>query len=330
MDGVTVRRLGPILTLWWRTLLYYLRHCRGNYDVVVAEGFGGSRIPRFAPLYVKEPLLTEWHQIHDALFVAQYPPILLPFLRTLERLTAWVNRKTFVRAGTTEWRDAFSQLGFENDRVFVVPVGIRDEWTCGDRPGPVIEPRVIWLGKFRRYKRPDHVIRAMTRVLERVPDATLLLAGRHDDLKFEGELLALVSRLGLTKNVEFRFGINEEEKRDILSKSRVMVVSSPVEGFGIVVLEANACGVPVVASTGVPASVVTDRRNGLRYPYGDLNALANATIQVLTSDALYDALSASAFAFARQFPWSRAGAEYERVILSAAKVARPAEEVIAQ
>src|SRR5438128_699644 len=52
IDGIHVVRLGGIHSLWWRTLLYYLAN-RGRYDVVVAEGFGGSRIPRLAPLYVR-------------------------------------------------------------------------------------------------------------------------------------------------------------------------------------------------------------------------------------------------------------------------------------
>src|ERR1700674_5434202 len=54
IDGIHVVRLGSVLTLWLTTCLYYLRKGRGRFDVVVTEGFGGSRIPRLAPLYVKE------------------------------------------------------------------------------------------------------------------------------------------------------------------------------------------------------------------------------------------------------------------------------------
>src|SRR5438105_14314079 len=49
IDGVNVVRLGGIHSLWLTTFVYYMRHCRGKFDVVVAEGFGGSRIPRLAP-----------------------------------------------------------------------------------------------------------------------------------------------------------------------------------------------------------------------------------------------------------------------------------------
>src|SRR5438105_2443212 len=75
LDGIKVIRLGGIHFLWASTFAYYVRHGRGRYEVVVVEGFGGSRIPRLAPLYVREPIITEWHQIHRELFAVQYPKI---------------------------------------------------------------------------------------------------------------------------------------------------------------------------------------------------------------------------------------------------------------
>ena len=61
---------------------------RAEMQDEVAEGFGGSRIPRLAPLYVKEPVITEWHQIHRDLFAVQYPRLFNGPLNLLERLTA--------------------------------------------------------------------------------------------------------------------------------------------------------------------------------------------------------------------------------------------------
>src|SRR6266851_3919003 len=128
LDGIDVVRIGGLHTLWLRTFLYYRSRARGKYDVVVAEGFGGSRIPRLAPLYVREPLISEWHQIHRDLFAVQYPKLLNGPLNLLEHLTGWVHRNTLVRAGTEEWRLAFPKIGFKPKNIFVVPVSIRDEW----------------------------------------------------------------------------------------------------------------------------------------------------------------------------------------------------------
>lgn len=317
VDGVKVVRLGGILSLWYRTFLYYMRHCRGQYDVVVAEGFGGSRIPRLTPLYVKEPLITEWHQIHRELFKAQYPRPLVPLLNLFERSVAFIHRNTLVRAGTLEWQDAFPSIGFKPGNVFLVPVSIREDWLEGGKAGQVATPTILWLGKFRRYKCPHHVIQAMKEVVREVPDARLVLAGRHDDRRYEAGLWRLVAELGLGDAVEFRFDLSEEDKRATLEEARVMVLPSSVEGFGIVVLEANARGVPVIASSGVPEGAVRHEHNGLRYRYGDTWELAQAIVGVLEDGDSYARLSANSLEFAKQFEWREVGSQYQEVVKQA-------------
>jgi glycosyltransferase involved in cell wall biosynthesis len=315
IDGIEVIRLGgQLLSLWWRTFFYYMARCRGKYDVAVVEGFGGSRIPRMTPLYVREPIITEWHQIHGDLFAAQYPKLLVPALNLLERVTAFVHRNTIVMARTQEWKDDFPKLGFKPAKIFVVPACIGDDWLAEGRPGRVAEPRIIFLGKFRRYKCPDHVIRAMQLVVRSVPNARLILAGRHDDRKYEATLQKLVDQLGLSNNVDFAFDLSEDEKRELLATCRVMALPSSVEGFGIVVLEANACGVPVVASSGVPVGAVRDGVNGLRYPFGDINALGQRLIDLCLNDQLYARLSSSGLAFASQLSWRTVCSQYEKVL----------------
>jgi len=323
IDGITVVRLGGIWSLWLRTFLYYMRQCRGRFDVVIAEGFGGSRIPRFSPLYVKEPIITEWHQVHDALFVEQYPRALVPALKLLERVTAFVHRDTVVRAGTVEWQRALTTVGFRPEKVALVPVSIREEWltkpSTGARP-----PRIIWLGRFLRYKCPDDAVLAMKTVLKSVPSATLILAGRHTQPKYEQELIRLVDDLELNDSVEFRWDITEEEKRNLLKSCRVMVLPSSVEGFGIVVLEANACGVPVVASDGVPEGAVRHGFNGLRYPFGNIEQLSASLVMILRDDELHARLSNQAVEFASNFSWRRVSAGYEEVVQQVVAEARGA------
>jgi glycosyltransferase involved in cell wall biosynthesis len=324
LDGLRVVRLGGLHSLWLRTFGYYMAQGRGRYDVVVVEGFGGSRIPRLSPLYVNEPIITEWHQIHRELFAVQYPKVLNPALNLLERSTAWVHRNTLVRAGTLEWQAAFPSIGFKPENVFLVPVSIRDEWLAEREVRGVAAPNILWIGKLRRYKCPDHIVRAMAEVVKQVPRAKLTLAIRRDDLAYEQLLHDLVTSLGLESNVVFRLNVSEAEKRDLLDEARVLVLPSVVEGFGIVVLEAGACGVPVVASSGVPEGAVRDGFNGLRYPFADIPALAGAMVRVLSDDALHNRLSQNALANVERFRWSRVGAEFEKIVLAAADRGRSA------
>jgi glycosyltransferase involved in cell wall biosynthesis len=103
-----------------------------------------------------------------------------------------------------------------------------------------------------------------------------------------------------------------------MRSARILVVTSAVEGFGIVVLEANACGVPVVASSGVPEGAVRDGFNGLRYQFGDTKALSEALTHLLEDATLYRRLSRNALANVQRFRWSRVGAEFEQVVAAAA------------
>jgi glycosyltransferase involved in cell wall biosynthesis len=319
LEGIEVVRLGGIHWLWLRTFLYYMLRCRGRFDVVIAEGFGGSRVPRFAPLYVHEPIITEWHQIHRDLFANQYPQVAGPLLNFLERVTAWVHRNTMVRAGTRDWLLRFTEIGFKAQNVFVVPVSIREEWLTTGESANGHPTTVVWLGKLRRYKCPHHAVAAMVQIVREVPEARLVLAIRQDDEDYERGLRSLVAQSHLQDHIEFRINITEDEKRVLLRSACALVVTSAVEGFGIVVLEANACGVPVVASSGVPEGAVRDHFNGLRYPFGDVNALAAALVRTLTNDELRRNLSSNAIEFAKQFEWRIVGAQYETVVKALAR-----------
>jgi glycosyltransferase involved in cell wall biosynthesis len=324
LDGIHVIRMGGIHLLWLTTFIHYMRRWRGKFDVVVAEGFGGSRVPRLTPLYVREPIITEWHQIHRDLFAVQYPKLMNGPLNLLEHLTAWVHRNTLVRAGTQEWKLAFPTIGFKPDNVFVVPVSIRDDWLHESNGTLATEPNILWLGKLRRYKCPDHIVRAMPAIIDQVKDARLVIAGRRDDVTYERELRSLAGKLGVNGSVEFRFDLSEGSKRRLIHESRVMVLPSVVEGFGIVVLEANACGVPVIASSGVPEGAVRDRFNGLRYKFGDVQALADTIVRLLRDPGLHSTLSANAMSNAKRFSWTRVGAEFETIVRQVSQGAKSA------
>jgi glycosyltransferase involved in cell wall biosynthesis len=158
----------------------------------------------------------------------------------------------------------------------------------------------------------------MANVKHRVKKAHLTIAGRRDDQRYEKELRDLVERLGLGGSVDFQFDLTDAAKRDLICRSRIVVIPSAVEGFGIVVLEANASGVPIVASSGVPEGSVRDRYNGLRYPFGDVDKLSEAIVETLTNDQLHAELAANGVAFARNFGWQRVGAQFEAVVRMAA------------
>ena len=84
----------------------------------------------------------------------------------------------------------------------------------------------------------------MQKVRETIPDCELVVAGRTNDFEpnYENELRKLVTQLNLSEVVHFQMNVSESQKIELLKQSRALVLPSAIEGFGIVVIEANACG----------------------------------------------------------------------------------------
>lgn len=106
--------------------------------------------------------------------------------------------------------------------------------------------------------------------------------------KTENELRALVANLGITHQVHFLGRLDNSGVRDVMQKSHVIVSASFVETFGVTLIEAMACGKPVIATrSGGPESFVTDQ-TGILIPPGDVPALAQALQEMRENYSRFD------------------------------------------
>lgn len=316
-NGVHILRLGkgPLLPLW--AFRYYCRH-RRRFDLVYEDVIGGSRPPFLTPLYVTQPILVAWHQVGRELFYESYPKPLAFLMSYAEKALARLYRAAEVWTPSDERRrELHQELGLPIERIHVIPVSIPEGWFADAAGRGERNPLILCLGNLRPYKSVHMVIQALPRVLRECPDARLVVAGRRYDLGYEQSLRDLTATLGIAERVEFQLDISEGEKRSLLAKSRVLALPSRLEGFGIVVLEANACGVPVVASSGVPEAAVRHEYNGIRYAFGDIRALSDSIVRLLRDGALYNRVSVQSQAFARQFGSRQVGAQFEELIQQA-------------
>jgi phosphatidylinositol alpha-1,6-mannosyltransferase len=124
------------------------------------------------------------------------------------------------------------------------------------------------MGRLTARKGQDRTLQAMPEILREFPDAIYLIGGTG---AYEGELGKLAASLGVEDHVRFLGNVPQELLPDLYNLADIFVmpnresaVQSNVEGFGIVFLEANACGKPVIGgrSGGVPDAVL-DGRTGL-------------------------------------------------------------------
>jgi glycosyltransferase involved in cell wall biosynthesis len=194
--------------------------------------------------------------------------------------------------------------GVPSDRIVVIP--------CGFEPSLVQEvagstsehpARVTVVGRLVPYKRVDVVVRAVARVCETHPDVELVVVGQGPE---RVRLEALARQLGIGHRVHLRgFVDRHDDVLGAIAESSVFVSASEIEGFGIVVVEAMALGVPY-AVTDIPAfrEVTSGGVGGRLFPAGDDAALAERLGELLTPGPERAALRAAGRDHAAAYAWS--------------------------
>ena len=142
------------------------------------------------------------------------------------------------------------------------------------------EKTIVHVSNFRPVKRTTDAVRAFYLIRRRVP-ATLVLVGDGPEKEAAREL---ASKLGILPHVRF---IGEDPEIETHLKNAALLLStSEFEGFGMSVLEAMACGVPVVTTESGGVSEVVTEACGRTAPVGDVEALAAAAVEVLRDQNL--------------------------------------------
>ncbi|MBI5487807.1 MAG: glycosyltransferase family 4 protein [Deltaproteobacteria bacterium] len=208
--------------------------------------------------------------------------------------------------------DAVRALGVPAERISVVPNGVDrarfrpgDSWELRRRLGLAGRRVVLSAGRLVPRKGVDTLIEAFGVVHAVFPGAVLVIAGEGPDR----ERLAAMAR---ARRVPVRFlgRVPDEELPALYGMADVFALAAreepggDVEGFGLVLLEAAACGTPCVASRsgGVP-DAVDDGRSGLLVPPGDAGELAVALLRVLGDRPLRARLAAGALTRALRSGW---------------------------
>jgi glycosyltransferase involved in cell wall biosynthesis len=161
-----------------------------------------------------------------------------------------------------------------------------------------------YFGRLKKYKSVDQLLKAVPKVLRDVPNLKVLVVGEGDD---RPRLEALAEELGIVDAVEFTGLVTESRKIELLQTMWCKVATSSKEGWGLTVIEANACGTPVLASN-VPGlrDAVRDGETGLLYAYGDIKDLSDKILLFLSDRTLRERLTANALRWASAFSWDAA------------------------
>lgn len=313
VDGMDVHRIGGRHTFPLVVRRYYRRTlARQAHDLVIEDL---NKVPVFAPVWAQAPVVLLVHHLFGS---TAFQEATLPFAAAtwlLERPLPLFYRHLPVEAVSESTAEDMVRRGFRRDHIQVIPNGVDVEALTPHPAGKRFdEPTLLYLGRLKRYKRVDLIIRAVALLRDRGVAVRLLIAGRGDAAP---ELERLRDELNLEERVEMLGFVDEQHKLELFRSAWVHVLTSPKEGWGISNLEAAACGTPTVASDapGLRDSVV-DGETGFLVPHGDVSALAERLALLLRDGELRARLGTGARRFAERHTWDRAADETERHLTS--------------
>jgi glycosyltransferase involved in cell wall biosynthesis/O-antigen/teichoic acid export membrane protein len=301
VDGVRVRRVGRL-----RCGTYHLRvqlelaRLRG-FDAVVE---GVNTLPFFTPLWRRTPSVALFYQFAADVWDAELPRPLAAFGRWLEPRLLKPYRGTSVVAISESTGADLRRVGARD--VVIVHSGV-------DAPADtaVAEkeqvPTFLYVGRLARNKRPDHAVEAFRVIRETLPEARLWIIG-------SGPLEQHLAD-GLPEGAELLGYVGRSELYERMARAHCLLVPSVREGWGLVVIEANAVGTPAVGYD-VPGlrDSIRDGETGLLAPAGDPVALAGRALELVGRDARYGDVCRNAIAWAAQFSWDATARTMRNVV----------------
>ena len=163
---------------------------------------------------------------------------------------------------------------------------------------PLKAKRVIAVGRYVYQKGFDLLLQAWAKIEKQFPDWELAIYGMGDRSPYEN----LAKQLGVDMNRCHLNGSTQNIRKEYLESS-LFVFSSRFEGFGMVLIEAMACGLPVVSFDCPcgPKDIVSHDEDGLLVPSGDIDKLANAMSQLMDSYELRHQMAKNAICNVRRF-----------------------------
>ncbi|MFA4930855.1 MAG: glycosyltransferase, partial [Patescibacteria group bacterium] len=309
IDGVKIIRHGNRFTVYLWAFWYYLTKFRGQFDVIIDQANG---IPFFSPAYITStPVICLVHHIFkDQWFKEIYFPFnylgyylekyLLPFAYKYNH---------FVAVSDSTKQDMIKYFGLKEDKINIVHNAIASYYKKSS--AKTTHPSIVYVGRLKKYKQIDILIRALLRILYKYPQLKLHIIGTGDS---HDELKKLATRLGIAKSIIFHGYVSEKLKVDLLSSAWLLVNPSSHEGWGLTIMEAAACGTTAIGSR-IPGicDAIIDQETGLLAESANIYDLSSSINQVLSNAGLRYKLEKQAYLRSQKFTWGKSTQKFIKI-----------------
>jgi glycosyltransferase involved in cell wall biosynthesis len=298
VDGIEIIRKGGKFSVYIYAFVEYITNFKKkDFDIIIDDING---VPFFTPLYTNKPKVAIIHHMVKDIFSKELPIAFRPLGYFAEWLIPIIYRKTtFVTVSDSSKREMID-AGISPEQINVIHNGISNKY-ISNLNIKTENPTLLYIGRLKEYKQIDHLIKSIDLIKTNFPTVTLSIAGSGDK---EKELIKLVETLNLKNNVLFHGFIDEKNKIELFQKSWIFINPSLKEGWGLTVIEANACGTPAIAYNveGLRDSI-QDYNNGLLVNSINYHDLSKKIIELLEDNDLRKKISYQAIKWSENFNW---------------------------
>jgi len=286
-------------------LLYMLRTLKtltlkfNNYDIIVSSSqafydvvpglvykalYGGKLV-----VYAHGPLFFRPRKVRHILLML-HNAVMLILMKAASDKVFVVNK---------EVKRALMAFGIDEEKIFMTTNGVNVE----EIPKKALKKEydACFIGRFIDTKGVMDIPKIWASVCETVPNATLVVIG---DGPKKADLLKDIGRLGLGRNIKVFGHVTEKRKYELLKQSKMFLFPSYRESWGIVVAEALACGLPVVAYDLKDYAIFENDLHTA--PIGDVMGMSNTAVMILSNYHKFAALGRAEY-WMRKLDWRNIG-----------------------
>jgi glycosyltransferase involved in cell wall biosynthesis len=274
---------------------------KGSFDVIDVSVFPyfSCFTVKIVSIYKRIPMVTTWHEVWGDYWY-EYLGTIGWVGKFIERLVIRISNHSIAVSNHT--KKSLESLGIDYHNIHIVTNGI-DIKTINQTKPSIYTCDIIFIGRIIKEKNLDILIESVHDIKKYLPDIRCHIIGGGPE---EKKLKNMVFDLGLQDNIKFFGFLDYIDVIAMLKSSKVLVLPSTREGFGIVIMEAFACGVPVVTVRS-PQNAANELVNKDAGFVVDLNAreIRDSIYKVITDSRLHKKMSFSAISLTREYDWDK-------------------------
>lgn len=308
IDGIEIIRAGHpdarylFTSVHFLAFLYYQKHGKGRFDVVIDEIHG---LPFFTPFYIKGKKVALICEVAGELWKKMYGPFFGSIGRGLEKfyLNSLYKNVSFLTISEST-KQELAKEGIATHNITVLPMGISVPKKLNSVEKEK-DPTLIFVGRLTKSKGVEDAIKAFKRIVGSTPKAKLWIVGRGSNF-YISFLKKLAQELNLAKKIEFFGYVSDSKKFELMRSAHILVHPSIKEGWGLTIPEAGIVGTPSIAynSPGL-RDILQGNKLGIITKTNSPHSLSNAIIYLLKDRERYNSLVKKLSDFKDNIGWEK-------------------------